>query len=80
VKHYPKSSNKSTESKITTESVIKTITTTDIATTTSSLSDSEIEERLQVYRPELRETMRNEIFQSMEDRRLEIERESKRKK
>lgn len=77
MKHYPKSSNKSTTSKITTESVI-TITTTDIATTTS-LSDSEIEERLQVYSPELRETMRNEIIQRMEDRRLQIENERKRK-
>lgn len=75
MKHYPKSSNKS-KSKTTSESV--TITTTDTATTTS-LSESEIEERLQVYRPEIRENIRNEIIQRMEDRRLEIEKESKRK-
>jgi hypothetical protein len=43
------------------------------------MSDIEIEERLQVYRPELRETMRNEIIQRMEDRRLQIENERKRK-
>jgi len=61
MKHYPKLSNKSTTSKTTTESVITTITTTDTAVTTSSLSDGEIEERLQVYLPELRETMRTEI-------------------
>jgi predicted XRE-type DNA-binding protein len=80
VKHYPKSSNKSTTSKSkTTESVLTAITTTDTATTTSSLSDREIEERLQVYRPELREIMRNEIIQRMEDRRLQIENERKRK-
>ena len=62
-----------------TESVKTIRTTTDITTMTSSLSDSQIEERLQVYRPELRETMRNEIIQRMEDSRLQIENERKRK-
>ena len=62
-----------------TESVKTIRTTTDITTMTSSLSDSQIEERLQVYRPELRETMRNESIKGMEDRRLQIENERKRK-
>jgi hypothetical protein len=78
VKHYPKSSNKSTTSKSkTTESVITTITMTDTAIT-PTLSDSEIKERLQVYRPEFREIMKNEITKRMEDRRLQIENERKR--